>query len=95
MDREHWIRLIAYIPLLTITLQVVWLSRILTTRAWVLLAMGFTAFAFLAGLAFFVLLPISVRLGGAFLGYALISLGFHIFRRDLIRVLSPSTKKGQ
>lgn len=92
MDKELVIRIAAYIPLILITAQVVWLSRILTTRAWTLLAIGFTVFALLSGMAFFITLPISLRLAGAFLGYLCISVGLHVFRRDLVKVLTMPKK---
>lgn len=92
MERETFLRLTATIPLLIITAQVVLLSRILATRAWALLAVGFTIFAVLQVLAFFITFPVWIRLAGALVGYAHIAAGLFVFRRDLLAVLSPRRK---
>jgi hypothetical protein len=90
MDREFLMRLAVFLPLVFITFQVVMLRRLLPSPAWTLLALGFLMFVAARSLTLFSDAGVIVPAGMALVGYALIAVGFHVFRGDLLRVLRGS-----
>lgn len=88
-------RVIGFILLGFITYQVIGLRFMLYSWAWNYLALGFVTFSLLLGVSLFVDLPTIIRLSVSVLGYILISIGLHIMRRDLIRILKPPKEKPQ
>lgn len=86
-DLVLWLRILAFLPLVVIAAQVVLLRRILNTRAWTLLVLGFVLFVVMRGALFFTTPPTWSVLVATFLGYTLIIAGFHRLRQDLLRIL--------
>lgn len=82
-----WLRVVAFLPLVVITFQVIMLRRILNSRAWNLLVAGFVFFVVTRGSMFLMAPPAWGLLLATFTGYTLIIAGFHLLRRDLLRVL--------
>lgn len=87
-DNEFAFRLMTAIPLAIITFQVLMLRRILTSRAWTLLASGFLLFLVMRVTTLFVYpFPTIAGLVAFIVGYAIIVVGFHTLRDDLHRVI--------
>lgn len=86
---ETLLRLTGFLPLVFITYQVIMLRRILISRAWTKLMLGFITFLLLSAATLFWTIAPEVRLGVALVGYILIARGFHRLRNDLLAVLHP------
>lgn len=89
------VRVLAVLPLLYITGQMIALQNLLRTRAWSLLALGFVVFLSLRIAVVFVSPPtipyVLVTLGG----YVFIALGLRTLRIELKRVLTESFRRAQ
>lgn len=84
---EILIRSLLFIPLIYITWQVLYLSRILASRAWLLIFLGILAFALWVTYTIFFEPHPRMRIFATMIGYVLLGAGFHLLRGDLDRIL--------
>lgn len=85
---EPLVRFAFYLPIAVIAAQVMILSRLLPSRAWMLLGIGFGMVAVLRALPFFMEMPTIIYLAGLVCAYAFIAAGFWKFTRDVRYVLN-------
>lgn len=88
------LQILAFIPLVVILAQVIMLRRILNSRAWTMIVLGFVVFVLMRGTLFFTTPPTWSLLVATFLGYALIIYGFHRLRKDLLSIMRITVNEG-
>jgi uncharacterized membrane protein HdeD (DUF308 family) len=91
---ELVIRLVLFLPLLFIAYQVIMLRRILASRAWTLLALGFSLIAILRGVLLFYQPPHIPTLVVTLVAFSAIASGFHVMHQDLQRVMRAYETRG-
>lgn len=85
---EFYIRLLLLFPLVVITVQILMLRRLLRSRAWTMLAVGFVIFTIVrVGTVLISPFPAMPALIVYLAGYGIVAYGFLTLHRDLLRVL--------
>jgi hypothetical protein len=84
--QEVVLRLAFFLPLFFITYQVTMLRRVLRSRSWTSIMIGFIVFALMVGITVIVRLSTEARLVFMLLGYTLIAAGLHMLRNDIHRL---------